>query len=76
MAGTTDQTGTPLLMVAYNGESCVRLYKLPEFSCRGVLTPVSKRRFSSRNFLEKLPLKDRGPLKLTYVPSVRARTMS
>lgn len=41
MSGTVDTAGAPVLMVAYNGEPCVRLYQLPEFSSRGVLTPVS-----------------------------------
>jgi hypothetical protein len=27
--------------VAYNGEKCVRLYKLPSFQTRGFLVPVS-----------------------------------
>ncbi|KAL6748420.1 WD40 repeat-like protein [Haematococcus lacustris] len=40
MAGTSDAGGNPVLMVAYNAEPCVRLYKLPDFSCRGVLTPA------------------------------------
>ena len=43
MAGTSDLAGNPTLMVAYNGESCVRLYKLPDFAARGVLTPVRVR---------------------------------
>lgn len=41
MSGTTDMAGVPILMVAYNGEACVRLYQLPDFGSRGVLTPVS-----------------------------------
>jgi hypothetical protein len=42
MAGTSDAAGTPVLMVAYNGESCVRMFKLPDFSSKGVLTPVGR----------------------------------
>lgn len=41
MAGTLDHMGVPVLMVAYLSEPCVRLYELPSFTSRGVLTPVS-----------------------------------
>uniref|UniRef100_A0A7S3R498 Uncharacterized protein n=2 Tax=Dunaliella tertiolecta TaxID=3047 RepID=A0A7S3R498_DUNTE len=44
MAGTSDPAGTPILMVSYNGEKCVRLFELPSFSSRGYLVPVEMAR--------------------------------
>lgn len=40
ISGTSDNQEKPILMVAYNGENHVRLYELPAFTPRGVLTPV------------------------------------
>lgn len=40
MQGTADKAGTAVLMVAYNGENCVRLLELPSRNTRGVLAPV------------------------------------
>jgi len=44
MAGTLDASGTPVLMVAYLMENFVRLYELPSFASRGVLTPAADSR--------------------------------
>lgn len=40
MAGTLDAMGTPILMISYHNESFVRLYEIPTFNARGVLTPA------------------------------------
>lgn len=39
MAVTTDAQNADVLMVAYEGEGCVKLFNLPTFVPRGV-TPV------------------------------------
>ena len=43
MQGTLDAQGTPVLMVTYLNDSLVRLYELPTFASRGVLTPVRRK---------------------------------
>lgn len=44
LAGTLDASGSPVLMLAYDKEPFIRLYEVPTFVNRGVLTPVSMQR--------------------------------
>ena len=40
MVGTLDMSGESVLIISYLEESVSRLYSIPDFKPRGVLTPV------------------------------------
>ncbi|RMZ56974.1 hypothetical protein APUTEX25_005036 [Auxenochlorella protothecoides] len=66
LAGLTDPAGRAVLMVSYNGEPVIRLWELPSFEGRGVLSGVKNVRamtgYSAGNLL--LSGDERGQVKI------------